>query len=105
MAYLFDSKLSTKRYEITNIFNGSFYFLIFIVIDSHQRPLGEQYTDFKQYKKTGAPPPLPDGPIISRMTDRRLLLSWKPSVPLTPRYPVTYQVSCYIHQLILRVLN
>ncbi|KRF85677.1 uncharacterized protein Dvir_GJ19688, isoform B [Drosophila virilis] len=66
--------------------------LLYDVIDSHQRPLGEQYTDFKQYKKTGAPPPLPDGPIISRMTDRRLLLSWKPSVPLTPRYPVTYQV-------------
>ncbi|XP_064554448.1 obscurin isoform X2 [Drosophila montana] len=66
--------------------------LLYDVIDSHQRPLGEQYTDFKQYKKTGAPPPLPEGPIISRMTDRRLLLSWNPSLPLTPRYPVTYQV-------------
>lgn len=62
------------------------------VLDSPQRPLGDQYADFKQYKKSGAPPPLPDAPIISRMTDRNLLLSWKPSVPLTARYPVTYQV-------------
>ncbi|XP_034109415.1 obscurin isoform X3 [Drosophila albomicans] len=66
--------------------------LFYDVLDSHQRPLGDQYSDFKQYKKSGAPPPLPDGPIISRMTDRRLNLTWKPSVPLSPRYPVTYQI-------------
>jgi len=63
-------------------------------LDSQQKPLEDQYTDFKKYKKSGAPPPLSEGPIISRMTDRGLLLSWNPSVPLTPRYPITYQVSC-----------
>lgn len=26
------------------------------------------------------------------MTTRSLLLSWKPSIPLSARYPVTYQV-------------
>ncbi|XP_017836914.1 obscurin isoform X3 [Drosophila busckii] len=66
--------------------------LFYDSFDSRQKPLGDQYSDFKQYKKSGAPPPLPDGPIISRMTDHNLLLSWKPSVPLSPRYPVTYQV-------------
>lgn len=29
------------------------------------------------------------------MTDKRLTLSWKPSVPTGPRFPVTYQVSVY----------
>ncbi|XP_023037819.2 obscurin isoform X1 [Drosophila willistoni] len=66
--------------------------LFYDTLDSQQRPLGDQYTDFKKYKKSGAPPPLSEGPIISRMTDRRLRLSWKPSVPLSPRYPVTYQL-------------
>uniref|UniRef100_A0A6P4FNS7 Muscle M-line assembly protein unc-89 isoform X5 n=1 Tax=Drosophila rhopaloa TaxID=1041015 RepID=A0A6P4FNS7_DRORH len=66
--------------------------LFYDSLDSQQKPLEDQYTDFKKYKKSGAPPPLSEGPIISRMTDRRLLLSWNPSVPLTPRYPITYQI-------------
>ncbi|XP_043948228.1 obscurin isoform X2 [Drosophila biarmipes] len=66
--------------------------LFYDSLDSQQKPLEDQYTDFKKYKKSGAPPPLSEGPIISRMTDRGLLLSWNPSVPLTPRYPITYQV-------------
>ncbi|CAG0879559.1 unnamed protein product [Cyprideis torosa] len=36
--------------------------------------------------------PLKDAPIISRMTDRQLKLSWRPSVPHGPRDPVTYKV-------------
>ncbi|XP_033152751.1 obscurin isoform X8 [Drosophila mauritiana] len=66
--------------------------LFYDSLDSQQKPLEDQYTDFKKYKKSGAPPPLSEGPIISRMTDRGLLLSWNPSVPLTPRYPITYQI-------------
>ncbi|KAL1110551.1 hypothetical protein AAG570_008079, partial [Ranatra chinensis] len=56
------------------------------------RPVGDQYKDFDTFKNTGAPVPLPDKPIISKMTDRRLTLSWKPSIPIGPREPVTYQV-------------
>lgn len=33
-----------------------------------------------------------DAPLISKMTDRHLTLSWKPSLPTGPRFPVTYQV-------------
>ncbi|XP_043645488.1 obscurin isoform X5 [Drosophila teissieri] len=66
--------------------------LFYDSLDSQQKPLEDQYTDFKKYKKSGAPPPLSEGPIISRMTDRGLLLTWNPSVPLTPRYPITYQI-------------
>ena len=36
--------------------------------------------------------PLADRPVISRMADRRLTLSWKPSIPIGPRAPVTYRV-------------
>uniref|UniRef100_A0A0A9VUL5 Muscle M-line assembly protein unc-89 n=1 Tax=Lygus hesperus TaxID=30085 RepID=A0A0A9VUL5_LYGHE len=57
-----------------------------------RRPLGEQFKDFEKYKHTGAPMPLADRPIVSRMSDRRLTLSWKPSIPYGPREPVTYQV-------------
>ncbi|XP_054277504.1 obscurin-like isoform X6 [Macrosteles quadrilineatus] len=57
-----------------------------------RKPIGEQYVDFDKFQKTGAPLPLSDRPIISRMTDRRLTLSWKPSIPIGPRDPVTYQV-------------
>lgn len=35
---------------------------------------------------------LPDKPIISKMSDRRLTLSWKPSLPIGPSVPVTYIV-------------
>lgn len=54
--------------------------------------IGDLYTDFDKYKKTGAPTPLADRPIITRMSDRRLTLCWKPSVSIAPRIPVTYQV-------------
>ncbi|PSN48207.1 hypothetical protein C0J52_03611 [Blattella germanica] len=57
-----------------------------------KRPVGDLYTDFDKFRKTGAPLPLADRPIISRMTDRRLTLSWKPSIPIGPRIPVTYRV-------------
>lgn len=54
--------------------------------------IGDQYTDFDKYKATGAPTPLADRPIITKMSDRRLTLCWKPSVSIAPRIPVTYQV-------------
>ncbi|CAH1393217.1 unnamed protein product [Nezara viridula] len=54
--------------------------------------VGEQFKDFEAYKHKGAPMPLADRPIISRMSDRRLTLSWRPSIPFGPRDPVTYQV-------------
>ncbi|XP_047985118.1 obscurin isoform X4 [Leguminivora glycinivorella] len=57
-----------------------------------KKPIGDQYSDFDKMKKTGVPMPLADKPIISRMTDRKLTLSWKPSIPHGPRFPVTYQV-------------
>ncbi|XP_061385572.1 obscurin isoform X4 [Danaus plexippus] len=59
---------------------------------SGRKPLSEQYSDFDKMKKTGVPMPLTDKPIISRMADRHLTLSWKPSIPHQPRFPVTYQV-------------
>ncbi|XP_047356865.1 obscurin isoform X5 [Vespa velutina] len=57
-----------------------------------KRPLVSQYMEFDKYQKTGIPWPLADRPIISRMMDRHLTLSWKPSIPLGPRAPVTYLV-------------
>jgi len=57
-----------------------------------KRPVGELYKDFDRYRATGAPLPLPDPPTITRMSDKRLTLSWKPSLPITPRTPVTYLV-------------
>lgn len=54
--------------------------------------IGDLYTDFDKYKKTGAPTPLADRPVITKMSDRRLTLCWKPSVSMAPRIPVTYQV-------------
>ncbi|XP_059058380.1 obscurin, partial [Achroia grisella] len=59
---------------------------------NNRRPLADQYSDFDKMKKTGVPMPLADKPIISRMADRHLTLSWKPSIPHGPRFPVTYQV-------------
>ncbi|XP_052566288.1 obscurin isoform X5 [Culex pipiens pallens] len=38
------------------------------------------------------PYPLMDRPIISKLSDRRLTLSWKPSMTTVPRYPITYQM-------------
>ncbi|XP_041975028.1 obscurin-like isoform X6 [Aricia agestis] len=57
-----------------------------------RKPIAEQYSDFDKMKRTGVPMPLADRPIISRMADRHLTLSWRPSIPHQPRFPVTYQV-------------
>ncbi|XP_025269387.1 obscurin isoform X6 [Camponotus floridanus] len=57
-----------------------------------KKPLADQYADFDKYQKSGIPLPLADRPIISRMMDRHLTLSWKPSIPIGPRVPVTYLV-------------
>ncbi|XP_076659527.1 obscurin isoform X3 [Halictus rubicundus] len=57
-----------------------------------KKPLADQYAEFDKYRKSGVPLPLADRPIISRMMDRHLTLSWKPSIPIGPRIPVTYQV-------------
>lgn len=42
--------------------------------------------------KAGVPLPLPDRPYISRMSDKHLTLSWKPSIPAGPKFPIQYQV-------------
>lgn len=42
--------------------------------------------------KASVPLPLPDRPYISRMSDRKLTLSWKPSIPAGPKFPIQYQV-------------
>ena len=57
-----------------------------------KRTLGEQYVDFDKFRQAGGPLPLADRPIINLITDRHLTLSWKPSIPIGPRLPVTYQV-------------
>ncbi|XP_023017381.2 obscurin isoform X4 [Leptinotarsa decemlineata] len=57
-----------------------------------KRPITDQYTDFDKYKRSGAPMPISDPPIISQMTDRHCTLSWNPSIPTGPRAPVTYQL-------------
>lgn len=54
--------------------------------------MGDQFSEFDKHKKSGAPVPLPDRPIISKMTDSGLKLTWRPSFPSSGRYPVTYQV-------------
>ncbi|XP_058464862.1 obscurin isoform X3 [Malaya genurostris] len=48
-------------------------------------------TKDKNYLHT-SPYPLMDKPIISKLSDRRLTLSWKPSMTTVPRYPITYQM-------------
>lgn len=58
----------------------------------NRKPHGDLYSEYDKNKRTGAPTPIPDRPIITHMTDRRLTLAWKPSVPTGPRFPVTYQV-------------
>uniref|UniRef100_T1IIA6 Muscle M-line assembly protein unc-89 n=1 Tax=Strigamia maritima TaxID=126957 RepID=T1IIA6_STRMM len=57
-----------------------------------KRPMLDLNIEYDKLKKTGIPFALPDKPIISKMTDRRLTLSWKPSLPVGPRVPVTYIV-------------
>lgn len=67
--------------------------LSYDTLDSRpKRPVGDQYADFDQFRQRGAPVPLPDRPIINLINDRYLTLSWKPSVPIGPRIPVTYHV-------------
>ena len=57
-----------------------------------KKPVGDQYADFDKFRQSGAPLPLPDRPIIHLIHERQLTLSWKPSVPIGPRNPVTYHV-------------
>lgn len=67
--------------------------LSYDTLDSRpKRPVGDQYADFDRFRQSGAPVPLPDRPIINQINDRYLTLSWKPSVPIGPRIPVTYHV-------------
>ncbi|XP_037085172.1 obscurin-like isoform X4 [Pollicipes pollicipes] len=54
--------------------------------------LKDQYGALEQQLKSGVPMPLSDRPIISRMTDRQLTLSWRPSPTAGQRIPVTYHV-------------
>lgn len=42
--------------------------------------------------RAGVPLPLPDRPYISKMSDTRLTLSWKPCVATGPKHPICYQV-------------
>lgn len=55
----------------------------------HKKP--QQQLDTDKYK-AGVPLPLPDRPYISRMSDKNLTLSWRPSIPAGPKYPIQYQV-------------
>lgn len=57
-----------------------------------RKPHGDLYSDYNKKELGGAPTPLADRPIITHMTDRRLTLAWKPSIPIGPRFPVTYQI-------------
>ncbi|XP_045464007.1 obscurin isoform X4 [Harmonia axyridis] len=57
-----------------------------------KRPMVDQYIEYDKYKRSGAPMPLSNPPIVSQMTDRHCTLSWKPSIPTGPRFPVTYQL-------------
>lgn len=79
------------------------FILLFSALEPHtsKRPISDQYSDFDKMKKTGIPMPLADKPIISRMADRHLTLSWKPSIPHGPRFPVTYQVRIWVLRFIL----
>lgn len=63
-----------------------------VAFEIRKTAIGDQYSDFDKHKKTGAPTPLADRPIISKMSDSRLTLCWKPSISAAPRVPVTYQV-------------
>ncbi|XP_043238275.1 titin homolog isoform X6 [Amphibalanus amphitrite] len=59
---------------------------------SSTRNLKDQYGTLEQQLKSGIPMPLSERPIISRMTDRQLTLSWRPSPTAGQRIPVTYHV-------------
>ncbi|XP_031784412.1 obscurin isoform X6 [Nasonia vitripennis] len=66
--------------------------MLFESMEPRSKRLVDQYAEYDRYRKSGIPLPLADRPIISRMMDRHLTLSWKPSIPSMPRLPVTYQV-------------
>lgn len=95
---IFCGLLVTNTSSHDKLYDISFYILF--IVYSHflgletkpKRPITDQYTDFDKYKKSGAPMPISDPPIISQMTDRHCTLSWKPSIPSGPREPVTYQL-------------
>ena len=59
--------------------------------ESKRKPIRDDYKTLDK-TKPDIPNPLPDKPIISVMTDRRLTLSWKPSLPSSVRLPVTYTI-------------
>ncbi|KAG5678438.1 hypothetical protein PVAND_008111 [Polypedilum vanderplanki] len=62
------------------------------LIYEEDKPKKVPKTDPSEKYKAGVPLPLPDRPYISRMCDTYLTLSWKPSIPAGPKYPITYQV-------------
>lgn len=67
--------------------------LVYDTLDSKpKKPVGDQYVDFDKFRSSRAPVPLADKPIIRLLNDRYLTLSWKPSLPIGPRTPVTYAV-------------
>ncbi|KAL7294623.1 hypothetical protein TKK_0011927 [Trichogramma kaykai] len=66
--------------------------MLFETLEPRSKRLVDQYAEYDKYRKSGLPMPLAERPIISRMMDRHLTLSWKPSIPSVPRLPVTYQV-------------
>lgn len=68
------------------------YLLFSTAFEPRQSAIGDQYFDFDKHKQTGAPTPLADRPIITKMSDSCLTLCWKPSISTAPRVPVTYQV-------------
>lgn len=68
------------------------HYFAYVAFETRRTAIGDQYSDFDKYKKSGAPTPLADRPIITKMSDERLTLCWKPSVSTAPRAPVTYQV-------------
>ncbi|KAG8195169.1 hypothetical protein JTE90_023344 [Oedothorax gibbosus] len=65
--------------------------------EKYMTPIGDQFVDFDKFKKTGIPVPLSEKPRIVRMDDTSLTLGWKPSVPNSPRVPVTYQLEMAKH--------
>ncbi|XP_037094652.1 obscurin-like isoform X2 [Pollicipes pollicipes] len=59
---------------------------------SPTKPLKDQYQALEKQLKSGIPMPLADPPIISRMVDHQLTLSWRPSPAAGQHIPPTYTV-------------
>jgi hypothetical protein len=70
----------------------SLFLILALEERSDKKTMSDQYSEYDKIRKSGTPLPLADRPIVSRMTDRNLTLSWKPSIPKGPREPVTYRV-------------